>query len=483
MNQNEEHKNGAAAGPPEDPRPTLEVSDDKMEATLLLRGSRRHAILPEEVIDLLDAHGIIYGVDITGIKRQVGEYNQRYEKQPNMDILCARGTPPEPGRDGKIEILIEPPPPVSFDDHGRADYRNIQKFRTVDKGQVVARRIPPIPGKPGMNIFGEDAEPEPPADPQLNCGPNIRLNSATNEYAAIVRGIFINDKERIDVNPVLTVPANVGLDSGNVTYDGNVKIGNTIERAALVSATGDVEVGGMIESGNVRVGGSLTVHKGINTRREGMINVNGNCYSTYIDNSNLTVAGSIIVFKSVIASHIICYGDMTLSGKGSTLSGGELHLFGSLSADTVGNRTGIVTRIYLGVHEKYMQYYKVHVKELEHAEKDFEKLRDDVLKIKNYITRARGKIPVEKQAQFRQIYKKYKEQVELRERLQQQVTQFRENRYNNNEVRLIVRDTILPGAEIHYRNFVEKITAPQTKVVFRFFPGQEKPGMEAYRGQ
>ena len=278
-------------------------------------------------------------------------------------------------------------------------------------------RTPPIEGKPGINVFGEDLPARKPDDAKLEHGPNVQFVSSANEYRSLVHGIFVHERHRIDVNPELIVNGHVGLESGNITYDGNVRISHNVERAALVSATGDVEVGGTIESGNVRVGGSLTVRNGVNTKRDGMINVNGDLFSTYIDNSVLTAFGSVIVHKSALNSKIICYGDLTLSGRGSVLTGGEATVFGSLSSDNIGSKLGVPTKIYMGQHDRNMQYYKIHIKEMEEIERDYEKLRDDVLKIKNYVQRMRGKIPVDKQAQFRTVYKKYKHQVELRERI------------------------------------------------------------------
>ena len=466
---------------PETP-PKVVISSDGLEAMLQLRATRRSVVLYEHVIELMDRAGIIYGVDPTAIRRELAAYSDVFGEKPNRDIRVARGTPPKPGVDGTVEVLIKPPPPVVIDQSGRADYRNIEKFRTVEPGQVLARVTPPVPGEPGIDVFGEQIPSPPPKEPELEAGPNVGFRSSSNEYVAQVHGIFVHNNQRIDVNPVLNIRGDVGLESGNVTYDGNVKIGNNIERGSIVSATGDVEVGGTIESGTVRCGGSLTVRKGINTRRDEMVTVNGDIYATYIDNSNVTANGTLIVSKSIIASHIICYSDINLSAKGSALTGGEITCYGSLSADSIGNRTGIPTRIYLGLHHKNLQYYKLHLKEMEEIEREYERMRDEVIKIKNYIQRMRGKIPVGKQASFQATYKDYKHQVELRDRIQAQIAEYRESRYDHEEVRLTIRDTIHPGVEIHYRSHVEKITAPQTRAVFRFIPGREKPVLEAYKG-
>ena len=104
--------------PPQESPPRVEVRNDDLEAHIVLMGPRHHRLLYEDLIDLLDSKGVIFGVDVTGIRRQVSEYNDTMHERPSRDFLVARGQPPEPGQDGKVEILIKPPPPVIFDDHG-----------------------------------------------------------------------------------------------------------------------------------------------------------------------------------------------------------------------------------------------------------------------------------------------------------------------------------------------------------------------------
>ncbi len=460
----------------------LRISEDGMLATLAVRMDRPIALNYEDVMAALNAHSIVYGVDHAFIRRCIQDHNANPGLE-DREYIVARGTPPAPGQAGRVDVLVAPPPPVSIDDHGRADFRAVQRYVTVEKGQVLAKRIPATAGQPGIDVFGKEVAPPKPFDPPLDDGPNISYIPGSGEYIARIRGVFVHNGDAIDVNPVLIVTGNVGLESGNLNYDGHVRIGGTIERGSEAVASGDMEVGGGVESGTVRVGGSLYVKKGINTRQEGVVRVSGSLESIFIDNSALYVEGDVRVFKSITASHITTLGAVSLSASQSTLTGGEVIAFGGVAADIIGSRTETPTRLVIGEHQKNMQYYKVHLKQLEDVEKEHEKIRDDVAKIKNYITRMRGKIPVDKQAAFRAVYKRYKEHVDLRERLQAQIAELRESRYNQAEVRVIARQMIFPGVEIVYRDRVEKINAPQSRVILKFAPGLERPVMEAFKGK
>ena len=454
-----------------------------MSLELVIRGPFSPRYDYDYFIRMLDEERVIFGVDGSALRRLAEEYRAQSNPARHYRALVAEGYPPEPGRDGSVEILIPDPPPVSIDDQGRADFRNIQKFQTVREGEILARVTPPVPGKSGTNIYGEEVIPSPPRAVELEAGDNVTIHVQPeyNEYRAARQGIFVKGESKIAVSPVLVVPASVGLSSGNVNYDGNVRIGQNVERGSLVSCYGDCEVGGTVETGDVRIGGTLTVRKGVNTRQEGMINVGGNLQAVYVENTKATVEGSILVQKSVINSQLVSYSDLIMQTRGATVTGGEVLLYGSMSTDVLGSKTEIPTRVIVGLHQKNAMYHDLHRKELEEIEKEYEKKVEEINKIKIYVQRMRGRIPIDRQAALRVKYKEYKDMAELRARLQQQIMDLRESRYNPEEVRVIIRDVAYPGVTIHYRDYVEKITAPLTKCILRFRPGYAKPEMQGYR--
>ena len=463
------------------PRMELKIEPDNMSAAVILRGRYDAAIGYDTIIDLMNDYKIVFGTDTSALNKALDKWREDQSPDSVQSAVVARGQPSQSGKDGKIEYFVKEAAKVAIDEDGRADFRNIERYQTVDKGQLLARRIPPEHGTPGIDIFGNEVPAPEPFNPKLVTGENVSEVPGSNEYIARIHGVYVRGEGRIDVNPVLQVPGNVGLESGNVNYDGNVQIGGNIERGSVVSCLGDCVVGGIIESGQIRVGGSLTARKGINTRKDENVQVAGDLSAVYIENSRITVDGVLIAQNSIIQSNIIGYSDVSAAGSGARITGGEIITHGSVSSGIIGNQSETRTKIMLGFHYKNMQYYKLHMEELKDVEKKFLKIQDDIEKIKIYVQRARGKIPLDKKAAFRVKFNEYKEIQELKRRLQTQVKTFLAGRYNKNEVRLTAREVIYPGVEIHYRGSVEKITAPQTKVVFRFIPGEEKPVMEAYK--
>lgn len=457
----------------------LVIAPDGMEATVELRGPLDPSLDADAIFEIINEHNIRFGMDSSAVYKAAAAY--RTSGGAHQSVVVARGQPTVPPVDGVIEILVPPPPPVVIDPEGRADYRNLQRYRTVDKGEILARRTPAVPGKAGINILNERVDPPAPLDPELDTGPNVEFSAATNEYRARVHGIFVQTPTRIDVNPVLQISGHVGLETGNIDYDGSIKIAGNIERGASLSALGDVTVGGAVESGAVRVSGSLTVRAGINHRREGTIQVSGNLSAVYIDNSDVNVEGSVLVERSITTSRIICQGEIALRGPHSGLAGGEIYAYGSISADAIGSKAGVPTKIILGTHVKNTAYYEMHVKELEKAAHDYQKRAEDIRRIKVYVQSHRGPLPVDKQAAFRVKLREYKEAEELVKRLEGQVEHLRLTRFNPEPVRITARETIFPGVEIQYRGRIETITKPVVSQVLLFSPDAESVVYEVWR--
>lgn len=463
--------------------PVAEVQLDEraMKADLVIRGPFSPLINFDALIDVMNEARIVYGSDLSQVHGLLEDFKENRTEHSLCKRTVSKGRPPVKGVDGRVDFEKKEAPPVVIDEDGRADFRNVQRFQTVEAGELLARLIPPAPGEVGFNVMGEEIPPPPLREPELRAGDNVRFDPATGEYRALKNGIFIRGDDVVSVSPVLEVSGNVGLSSGNIDYEGNVRVTGNLERGAALKCAGDCEVIGMIESHDVVTGGSLRVRKGINNRREGISKIEGNLSAVYVENSGLLVGGSVLVEKSIIGCDLVALGDIVLSGRQSTISGGELIAYGSVGADIVGSRAEAPTKITLGFHHTNQLLYQKYSIKLEEAERLNEKKLEKIHKIKIYIQRMRGKVPVDKQAAFRAEFKEYKQAILVRDKLQKLVKRYRQTRHNPDPVRLIVRDVLYPGVVIHYREYVEKITAPLSKCILVFRPGAGEPEMQAFK--
>lgn len=459
----------------------ITIDSNGMYAKIRFHGSFDPSVTYSAVFEALNEKTILFGIDTTAIQRKLEEFQNK--KIPPDSFIAARGYEGRPAMDGRIELFIAEEENVTIDESGHADYRNIKKFNTVEKGQLLARLYYPKDGETSINIFGAELVPREPVRPKLDAGQNVSVieGSEYKEYFSEVKGVFRKTQKSIEVDPVLRIKGSVGIETGNIRYDGDVEIRGNIERGSSVIAKGNIHVGGIIESGEIRASGSLYVNGGINTKGEGRILVKQGLEAGYIDNAKLFVDGDLFIDKSITICNLITHGNIFLKDPHSSINGGEIMAYGSINANTIGNRAEIPTIITLGVHYERNKRLKQLLEEFEKIQGDIEKIGDDIQKLKIYVQRMRNKITDEKKEELRVKIQEYTTLTQTGSLLEKDITDLKQSRFNNMEVEVTAREMIFPGVQIHYRGHIEKITAPMSSCILTFSPDQEKPKFTAFK--
>ncbi|MDH4262026.1 MAG: FapA family protein [Spirochaetia bacterium] len=459
----------------------IQVSDDRMKAYLNFLIPSKANITAGDVMDLLNMEGIKYGVDQAAIERAVLAYKENPAENLNKNTLVSKGLPVFEGKDGYIEYYINEQPPVSIDEHGKADFRNIEKYKTVEKGKVIARVFRMIPGKDGYNVYGDTIKCPSHHDVKVNIGENVEYKEITNEIIATITGIYHKKKNTISVSQTLNIQGNVGLESGNLNYDGVIKVSGNVERGAEVTATGDIFIEGMIESGMIKTLGSLNVTGGINTKHEGCLHIKQAINTTYIENSTLECEGDLTILSSVVGSNIISCGSLHLLKDGSKIAGGEITVLKHIFTDNLGNVNETPTIINIGVHYFFNKEFLKTVDDLKELDDKIIALNARISEIKDYIQRMHGKISEEKKILFKNEFEHYKQtQVEV-EQIKEKIERLKKVRFSDQDAFISIKDTIFPGVVIHYYGFIEKIIKPYKHCTLRFSKAEGRMIVETYR--
>lgn len=217
---------------------------------------------PEALTDLLIAElakkSITYGLDRDAILRVMSE------RLVNAEVDVAHGTPPRPGKNAEIEMVLLPPSfTATAVEDGRVDYKNVDNLSPVKAADVISRKTPADPGEPGTNVFGKPVRPPTVTDIRHPAGKNTVLSDNGLELCAAKDGFLRWNGDKVDVLEVYAVKGDVDLRSGNVHYDKDVEIFGSVRPGFAVDAGGDVHVYGSVEGGAVHSGGSVTVDGGV----------------------------------------------------------------------------------------------------------------------------------------------------------------------------------------------------------------------------
>lgn len=220
------------------------------------------AIRIDELMSLLRAEGIVFGLDM-GVLAAVAT-----AVEPG-DFAVAEGTPPFEGHDASVELYFEDTDRVAIDtsEHKEVDFRSRFEFTAVKQGQVLARRTPPVPGRPGKGVRGEMITPREPVDIELVAGEGVLHQEWANNLVAIRAGrpVITRGRKsfRIDVMPDMIIKGNIDLSTGNISFIGDVSVSGDVSAGFTVWSGGQVRVGGVVEHATVQSLVSATVRENV----------------------------------------------------------------------------------------------------------------------------------------------------------------------------------------------------------------------------
>ena len=174
-----------------------------------------------------------------GVKEEV--IDKIIKNNQSGNYLIAEGKEVVKGEDAKIEPLEK---------EERSLNRNFNYITSFSIGEVVAEKIPPVPGENGMNVQKEKIKSPPVKDYQLKAGRGIKLIEDNIKAVALEAGRPKIKKEKdsfvVSIVPQYVINGDVDKKTGNIKYEGDL-----------------IVQGGIFDYFDVRVGNNLQVKKSI----------------------------------------------------------------------------------------------------------------------------------------------------------------------------------------------------------------------------
>ncbi len=320
----------------------VEVTLHGMSATM-----RIDAAIEQDAVNLT-ASGLLYCLRRKGVKCGIKqEVIKDFLLKPIYDeeILIAQGVKPKPGADARIEFEIRINSDARPTNSGgsRVDYRNIQTFSAVKEGSVIARRIPPEPGKSGLTVTGEPVDAPMGKDLALPKGKNTRINEDNTQLIAEKTGIICSEGSIVHVEELLSVKGDVDYGVGNIKYTGNVLISGNVHPGFSVETEGDIHIAGDVESARViSRNGMVTIDKGIIGKGDTYVYGKEGVHVGFAQEANLNTDGVLTVEKYILHCECCC-NEFKAAKHNTGVIGGILKAYKSIDAGNIGNEKGIST--------------------------------------------------------------------------------------------------------------------------------------------
>ncbi len=291
----------------------------------------------------LNRNGVSHNVKIESIRDLIVE--NRWDEF----VTVAEITPPVDGSDSKIEMLISIDanlhPTVRPD--GSVDYRDIRSFTSVTKGQLLAVKHPPTPGRPGIGLGGEELPPASGIDHKLPNGKNTEISADGKHLLASKTGIVFLQHGLINIVEILNINGNVDFNVGNVKYSGDVLIFGSVMPGFTVESEGTIHIKGEVESARIiSRNGMVIVEKGILGKSDTQIKAKTGIVVSFAQEAELFTEGLLEFDKFLMHCDCTC---QTLEGHGHNASviGGIIKAERTVTIKQAGTENGSLTKIIL----------------------------------------------------------------------------------------------------------------------------------------
>lgn len=355
------------------------------------------------ILSCLEEKGIVYGINKELLDTIVSE--QCYA----VIYAIARGTPAVNGVNGTIMEHFSKKQEIHLveDEKGSVDYKSLNIFQTAKAGDVICDIVSPTDGQDGFNIYGKLLKSLPGKMPSIPKGEHTSLNEDGSALISDIDGNLSFSGGVFNVTPQLTISKDVDGSTGNLDFPGDILIKGDVHKGFSVKASENIVICGMAEGASITAGKDIEIKKGMNGGGSGTLIAEGNVYSHFLEQTNVTAGGNVSS-QAIVNCQIASGGSiLALDGIGSIIAG-SLTAYQSVEAKRIGNLSNVKTTIKIGHAVREAENEDSVSAELKKNQTILEKLSKNVVFLEQL-----PQIPSDKQ----ELYKTLKQQKEIYESL------------------------------------------------------------------
>ncbi len=437
--------------------PEITVSRDRMQVSLVLPEAFKHVWTPERIKSGLERQGIVFGIDEEAIRSVV-------QKKPGTAVTVAGGQEPIAGTDAIMEEclgLCEMSGKPTITQTGRADFKQLNAFINVSKGQVVVKKTPPVSGTPGMDVHGESIPCREGEDFPFPPVSNTEVSEDELALISTVDGCAYLEGDRIAIVPALEIKDNVDYSTGNIHASVAVTVNGDVLSGFKVESREDILVKGTVEGSQLSAQRNIFFPGGVQGKEEAQIRAGNNIEAKFINAARVQAKGTITVQGFVMNSYIKAK-RLHLEGEGAELIGGIIDAADDIKASRIGSDIGVKTKVRLGYEmEEFKNSIEQVSDEINSWNDKIQRFTESKQTLDNWKEK-KGELPPDKQEIYEKLIKnleKAKKAITEKEKEMEKIQE--EMEAANMSVRMIrASETIMPGVEISILNHTFTVKSP-----------------------
>lgn len=423
------------------PRVKVSIAGDYYSASISIDpGDDPDLVTHDFILTSLKEKNITVGVDLDVV--------DSIAQNPSdiQSVMVAKGKPHQNGRDGEIKYLVDihrQAKPKMLED-GSVDFKEIDAFVTVRKGDVLAERINPTEGTNGLTVTGKAVKAKPGKIANFKFGKNVEVSEDGMKLLAAADGTIKMEGHRIIIIEVLEIRGDVGVRTGNISFKGKILITGNVITGYSVECDGDIEIQGVVEGAIIKATGDIIVGHGVQGQDEAVIETGGNLIGRFINNCTAKVKGNIEA-DAIMHSKIVCDGEIKVAGRKGLIVGGEIKAKDQITAKVIGSDMGTQTKLTLGVDSELIERYQFLTDKIKEQ-------RDNIKKLDQALNMLNRQLQIDTEnAQLKGMLNKTKlSKIEYHNELTGYATELKElqERINKLQGSKIIASEVYPGTKV-----------------------------------
>lgn len=363
----------------------------------------------------LTVKDVVEELEAKGIKKYDLSLIEEALSRPRKKTLVGMGKPPERGKDAEVIVRIDPDKPVEISATENVDWHSISSHVFVSEGDVIIEKVPPTPGIPGEDVFGEPIPPRPGKDVnlQIYAGEGTEVTPDGLRVVAKKSGILRKVYGKYVVEDTFVVNGDVNYEVGNITNVQNVRIYGDVLPGFKVIANGDVYIQGSVTDATIEAGGNIEVQGRITCKTGGYVKAGGNVLAKEIVSAKVEANGHVVVEDVLMQSTVHAGGAVyILSRARGRIVGGEVMARDDIVTPILGNDRGTNTHVGVGIDPIVKEHFETLSSEVVELKKKLMDVEKDLTKARNLGLIKKVASLEEEEEQLRKQYQQLKEEYE-----------------------------------------------------------------------
>lgn len=337
------------------------IAKDKLSAYLSPTGKELSGVTLESVKRLIESQGVVYGlIDDEDLGRYLA-----LDPLPEEPFKIAQGLAPIEGHPSKIVYHFDTDPlrVGTLQKDGTMDWKNRGEIPQVHEGDVLAEKTGGDPGQPGRSVGDRELSPARVREPQIKASKGAKRSEDGRQIIASTSGTpKLGQDGRVHVLGVLSIDGDIGVDTGNIDFDGHIEADGSVTSGYSVKG-GRLRTTG-IEGADIEVSEDVVSDGGV---YGSTIKAGGSIKASHIHNCTIRALGDIIVEKEIIQCTIETNGRcLIVDGK---IIASSIDAKKGIQTREIGTEAAKPSKLTVGIDRQYERDMKMHKEALADLER------------------------------------------------------------------------------------------------------------------